>query len=343
MGRHGGGSRSGGSSRSSSSRSGGGSRSSGSRSGGRSGGGSGIRTSSTPFGGCYNRSYYDRRGRLHSYYTSDGSYGTKSGWNGVIIFALIFITLHMVIMVGSFALPMIRFGGKVSGDTGRIFVEDKADILTEREEKEVLEIFSEVYEESGMPVTLYTDDFSWKNHYDNLFVYSEELYYSISYDEDAMLILFTTEDEGDFYDWEYDMYCGDDTEKCFSDAAFDELLENFHKGMAGQDLVEALDYSWGTVIDDLAKTTVDAAGMPILLFIFAFYGIFYVAILGGVRKKNAVYRYYKENPDKLSNTPMTLYGTCPNCGASNTSENEVCPYCGSLLKIRDGNVVYINH
>ena len=50
MGRHGGGSRSGGSHRSSSSR----------RSGGSRSGGSGARTSSKPFAGCYNRSYYDR-------------------------------------------------------------------------------------------------------------------------------------------------------------------------------------------------------------------------------------------------------------------------------------------
>ncbi len=54
--------------------------------------------------------------------------------------------------------------------------------------------------------------------------------------EDAMIILFTVGDNADFYDWEYDMYCGDDTIKCFSDEAFDTLLENFRKGMAKQDL-----------------------------------------------------------------------------------------------------------
>ena len=63
MARHGGGSRSGGSS---SSRSGGGSRS----------GGSSVRTSKTPFKGGYNRSYY-HKGKLHSYYTSDKNFGTK--------------------------------------------------------------------------------------------------------------------------------------------------------------------------------------------------------------------------------------------------------------------------
>ena len=46
------------------------------------------RTSKKPFEGCYNRSYYDKRGRLHSCYVTNSSFGTKSGWNGAVIFAL---------------------------------------------------------------------------------------------------------------------------------------------------------------------------------------------------------------------------------------------------------------
>lgn len=76
MGRHGGGSRSGGSHRISSLR----------RSGGSRSGGSGARTSSKPFAGCYNRSYYDRSGRLH--------------------------TCHMLIMLAAFGSTLISFGSK---------------------------------------------------------------------------------------------------------------------------------------------------------------------------------------------------------------------------------------
>ena len=63
--------------------------------------------------------------------------------------------------------------------------------MTDNEEQEVLALLQDVYDASGMPVTVYTDDFSWKEHYDSLEVYSEELYYKIGYDEDAMIILFT--------------------------------------------------------------------------------------------------------------------------------------------------------
>lgn len=331
MGRHGGGSRSGGSSSSGGSRSGGGSR----------GGGSGSRVSSTPFRGCYNRSYYDRHGRYHSYYTSDRNFGSRSGWNVGTIFILVFITFHMLIMMGAFSVTAFSFGGKVHGDINRIKIVDNADVLTASEERQTISLLNEVYEVSGMPVTVYTDSFEWKQHYSNLEVYSEELYYQMSYDEDAMIILFTTDKNPDFYDWEYDMYCGDDTTKCLSDAAFDKLLSNFQKGMASQSLCEALDYSWNSVMDDLAKTTVRWGQLPILLFLAGIYGVFYVSILGGTKKQSDAYKYFQENPHLYEHEPMTMYSECPNCRAANTSQSETCPYCGTLLKISDGGVQFV--
>ncbi len=323
MARHGGGSRSGGSSRSSSSRSGGGSR----------GGGSSVRTSSTPFRGCYNRSYYDRHGRFHSYYTSNRYFGTQKGTTTGIKFVLAFITFHMLLMVGGFSTAFVQFGGKVSGDPDRIYIEDHANVLTASEEKEVLELLEEVYDKSGMPVTVYTDDFSWMEHYDSLSVYSEELYYQIGYEEDAMIIVFTTDNGAEFYDWEYDICCGDDTIKCFSDETFDKLLSNFHKGMANQNLAEALEYSWNSVMGDLAKVTINWSGLPIILFLLAFYSVFYIVVLGSTKKQNDAYRYFQENPQMLSSVPMMVHAQCPSCGAANAEQKEVCEYCGSLLKI----------
>lgn len=330
MGRHGGGSRSGGS-RSSGSRSGSGSR----------GGGSSVRTSKTPFRGCYNRSYYDRRGCYHRYYTSDVNFGKKSGWNAGTIFALIFITIHMLIMIGGFAAGIVNFGKKVNGDVSRIKIVDTVDVLTAEEEEKTRSLLIEVYQASGMPVTVYTDTFEWKQHYTSLEVYSEELYYQMGFDENAMIILFTTDNSTTFYDWEYDIYCGDETTACLSDDAFDKLLANFQKGMATQSLYQALEYSWNSVMGDLAKTTVNWSGLPAVIMILAFYGIFYFAILGSSKKSNDAYRYFKENPDKYEPTPMTLYSECPSCGASNTDQSETCSYCGTLLKIGDSNVKFV--
>lgn len=326
MGRHGGGSR------------GGGSRGS-SRGGSR--GGSSARVSRTPFRGCYNRSYYDRRGRYHSYYTSSKSFGSTSGWNAGTIFALVFVTIHMFIMIGGFSSDFIHFGKKVYGDSDRIYIEDTVNALTAEEEEQVLELLHEVYEKSGMPVTVYTDDFEWRRHYTNIEVYSEELYYGIGYEEDAMILLYTTNNDDGYYDFEYDFYCGDDTEDCLSDRSFDKLIDNFHKGMSGLNLYDAIDYSFRSVMDEMATFHINWRGFPPILMLLAFYSVFFISILKGVTKKNAAYRYFKEHPEEFSHEPMTLYSTCPNCGAPNSEQSEVCPYCNGLLKISDGNVRFV--
>lgn len=239
----------------------------------------------------------------------------------------------MLPMLAGFGSSMVSFGSKVSGNPDRIYIKDTANVLSDQEEQDIMKLLKEVYDVSGMPVTVYTDDFSWKDHYDRLEVYSEELYYGIGFDEDAMMILFTVDHTNDFYDWEYDMYCGDDTIRCLSDETFDTLLDNFQKGMASQNLDKALDYAWNSVMGDLAKTRIYWSQIPALLFILCLYAIFYFAILGGTRKQNAAYKYFRENPEKLSYAPMTLYSDCPGCGAPNAEQNKVCPYCGRLLTI----------
>ena len=246
----------------------------------------------------------------------------------------------MFIMVGAFGAGAIQFGSKVDGDVARIKVVDQADLLTSSEEREIIELFNEVYEESGMPVTLYTDNYDWKDNYVSLAVYSEELYYRMGIDEDAMIILFTAkEKEQTFWDWEYDMYCGDDTIKCLSDPSFDKLLDNFQKAMAQQDLKYALDYAWNSVMDELATTAIDWNMMPIVGVLLLFYSVFYVSIIKGAVQEHEAYKYFKSQPQGLKQTVMR--SVCPNCGASNTSKRHTCPYCGSVLTLVDDNTTFV--
>lgn len=336
MGRHGGGSRSGGSSHSHSHSS---SRNS-SRGGSHSG--SATRTSRKPFRNCYDRSYINRRGIRINYYTSDSGFGTKSGWTSGAVIGLVFITIHFLIMALAFMGSAVTFGNKVSGDSARIYIQDKADFLTPEEEKETLVLLKKVYDKSGMPITVITDNLDWQDHYYNLETYSEELYYQIGYDEDAMVILFTGEYVDGFFDWHYDMYCGDDAIECLSDDTFDKLIDYFWRGMAKENVAHALDYSLNSVIDEMAETTINVELLITLPFILAIYALFYWVILRSVFKQEEAYKYFKDNPGELSNTPMTLYSTCPNCAAANTTQAEVCPYCGSVLKISDGNIKFVN-
>ena len=263
----------------------------------------------------------------------------------------------MMLMVGGVTLTMADFGGKVNGNPDRIRIIDNIDILTTEEEDEINKLFNKVYDKSGMPVTLFTDDFDWKNNYYDIEYYSEELYYGIDMDESAMVILFTQEEDIDgFVNWEYDMYCGDDTIKCLSDKTFDELLESFQKSMAKQDLYYALDYSWNSVMKNLAKTTINPGGLILIIFLLFFYGIFYFVTILSIKKRQNAKKYFSENPQMLQTQPMnsqdtasqtinsqplSLYSECPSCGAPNTEMKEICAYCGSVLKISGENVTLV--
>ena len=233
-------------------RHGGGSRSGGRRSSGGRGGSYGSLSSSEPFKGCYNRSYH-HRGVYHSYYTNEKKFGLSKF--RVILKLITFILVNVIwlpVMI-ALALETVQFGEKVNGNSDRIVIQDTMDLLTPEEEQKTLELFHKVYLKSGMPITLYTDDMKWQDKYSSIEVYSEELYYAMGIEEDAMIILFTY--DGTF-EWIYDIYCGNDTEKCLSYAAFDKLIDNFQKGMAGQNLYDALDVSLNSIMDDLAETYV---------------------------------------------------------------------------------------
>ena len=314
MGRHGGGSRNRG------------------RSGGRSGGGSrnsGVRSSAQPFSGCYNRSYY-HKGKYHSYYTADKDFSQTKSMIGVRVCLIVVWSVLLLPMMVSMTASGIIIGEKVNGNPDRIVIQDTIDLLTPGEEQKLLTLFDTVYAKSGMPVTLYTDDMEWKDKYSSIEVYSEEVYYGMGTEENAMIILFTY--DGTF-DWVYDIYCGDDTIKCLSDSSFDTLIDNLQKGMAGQNLCDALEFSFNSIMGDLAETYVDtnaflAAGMGI-----AFYCLFVGIMYCSCAKDWKAYKYFKENRNQMDDTPMSVKYECSSCGAHNTNLSEVCEYCGTVLKL----------
>lgn len=298
MGRHGGGSCSGGRSGGSSRRSSGGSRRSGSS-------GHSVRYSKRPFHHCYNRSWIDRHGRTHAYYTSDAAYGTRPpNWTAVK-FISIALVIHMCFMLWGLAPQVFEFGGKVNGDPSRIMIHDEIDIMDARSEARTMQLFERIYAKSGMPVALFTTDFSWQEYYDSIEILSEDLYYQLSMDEDAMVIVFSADDTDNFAYWEYDMYCGDLTTKCLSDRLFDELLDNFQKALYHSNLTEALEHAWESVMNDMGRTTINWFMMPVLLAVLGFYAIFIGTGIAGAIRQQRAYEYFTENPGALSRTMMS--------------------------------------
>ena len=302
MGRHGGGSRSGGVSFHSSS--------------GRHSSGTNTTktTSSVSFAGSYNRSYINRRGTKINHYTTDKEFGTKKGWNEETkpIFWVLFISMLLLscCFYSYFTTP--NNSGKVNGPINRIDIVDNEDILTQEEETKLLTLFKNVYDKSGMPITLYTDDFSWKNKYFGtneltpIQEYSEDLYYDLGSTEDSMVILFTSETINDFEDWEYDFYCGNDTIKCLSDNSFDKLINTFHKSLASKNLCDSLIYSWEKILPELGEQKQDTSLLFIVPFLVIFYLVSFIALFMDIKQTNEAYEYFQKNPSLLLDAKKSI-------------------------------------
>lgn len=321
MGRHGGGSSSGGGGSSHSSHSSGGSRSS----------GPSYRSSVRPFAGCYDRSYVTRKGRVVHYYTENPDDGVTYNPFGSILsifMALFFIGISVAVILSS-----IHMEHKLDGSKNFICVEDTIDLLTDEEEARIIEIFEKVYEKSGMPVMLYVDDDEWKNYYNSIEVCSESLYYSLSDDEAGMLIYFSSAWSGDFWDWEYDCYCADDTIKCFSDQTFNLFLNSFQKKMAKGNLADTVEFAWNRVYNDLAKSTVDWMGVLFILPFICVGGILLFASIADIFNSKSRADYFKKHPEIISAPRMMVYPECPKCGAPNSEKKDVCEYCGTVLEL----------
>jgi len=291
MGRHGGGSSSGGSHSSHSSRSSSSHSSS-----------SSYQSSRKPFRGSYNRSWYDRRGGYHPYYTDNANYGLTSGSGRVIkICVAIFVLLHAFGMFGTMIPNAVHIGKKVNGAESRIFIEDNMDLMTPTEEEKALKLFEKVYDKSGMPITLVTDNFDYMYVSDTIEIHSEKLYYERGLDEDSMLIFFAS-NPLDSSIWTYDMYCGDNTVDCMTDATFDKLISQFQKGLYNETLYDALEYSINSIYDELAETVVDKEVVIVCIALVLFYSLFFIGFVFSGKNRRGAERYFKEHPEAVTYT-----------------------------------------
>ena len=324
MGRHGGGSRSGGSRSRSSSR--------GSSRGGSGGSSSPPSVVYRPRIGYYNRSYYSRSGKRVKCYSLDADFGKeKKSFLPVLLLSLLYIFCLLFIFNASTVRPR-----KVNGNQDRLYINDTIDIFTKEEENQLLQLTKEVYNESGMAITVYTDDFSYEDNYSSIEAYSEDIYYSDGSDEKSMVILYTEDyTSSDFKDWNFDIYCGDGTYACLSDAKFDTLISTVNKNIRASNqsgyggILEGLNY----LKADMMKTEFDYMIFIVYTIMVSVYLLPVIIIKASNNKKsNDAYNYFKENPDKLNNDKIKVLSRCPSCGASNDGELINCEYCNSLLK-----------
>lgn len=307
-----------------------------------------IKTSKIPFQGCYDRSYYSLFGKYHRIYTNDKDFGTTSGLNFFIVMILAFFLFVAIGAISGTINTAFTYREKIDGNSSRILIADNIDVLTESEEAEILEVLQEVYNKSGIAVTVYTDDFDWHNTYDHIESYSKRLYYSIGVDETGLLLFYSTDPDADFFRCDFDFYYGDDTTAWATYQLKDKLWDNFTQKLSGSNLGEAIHSSFASILEDLTIFAVNSDFMPLfmptLLFVVLFMGSFgcllFVAFIDV--KQISAHRYFKKHPDQLSYEPLFFHSTCPSCGASNPAHGKTCPFCNTLLIITDKDKKYVS-
>ena len=301
-----------------------------------------IRTSKAPFPGCYDRSYYDRRGNFHSYYTNDSTVGTSGCTEFSAIAALLFFGCIFYFVINVILDQHITERPKINGDSSQILIADNIDILTTSEEAKLEELLHEIYKKSGIAVTIYTDNLKWREEYETIEEYSKQLYYNLGNSQNRLLVLYSTEVDG--YP-EYDFFRGKETAICLTDDLLLRLKDCFHKGLYSMDPSDALIYAFHSIMDELAETSVDWDMMYDLVVATVFLSFFFAfpihSLFTSIRTalhNNAAYRYYKKNKEKLSYIPVVLYNSCPNCAAPNSTQSQTCSYCNSLLKVSNTSI-----
>ena len=271
-----------------------------------------TKKSKQPFNGCYNRCYKNKRGKVVNYYTIDKTFGIRNGWTTGNTLALTFILFHMAIMISSYIFNLVQIGGKIDGDSKRIMIIDNIDILSSEEEETLLDTFYQIYEKTGMPITLYTDDFNWRSNYKDkneiidIKVYNKELYYKIDKSEKGMSILYIEEKGNKLKNAEYDFYIGMETQKCLSNKSLDKLTKTFEKSLQNMQFNKALIYALEEINLDLCKTTININIIPSIFLLLPLYAISIMIILLPIRKKVAAYNYFKKYPKELDMKKIVL-------------------------------------
>ena len=297
---------------------------------GGSGGGSSIRTSTSYFAGATRYIYYCNGVPNEIFSNTDIKKNAAATKLALTLFVAIFMGLFALIFItSSFHYPKKM---KMDYDTA-IVISDHAGIMTEDEEKKLMDSLIFFQDETGITPAVYTvNNEDWDDH-DDLEKYAYDLYVSRFEDEQHWLIIYSEPRNPNTFkkDWYWEGMQGNDT---------DGILGSSETEMFGKELTSLIEENKDIrVADAIAKSFDDStpeimrqytkwgfliAGCAIAVLAVA--GVVVIQIFGGKEEK----KY--ETAIKVDKDELLKKQKCNYCGGVYIEgHHTTCPHCGAQL------------
>lgn len=334
---------SGGGSHSGGSHSGGGSHSS-SSSGGSGSSGPNRSYSRTYFNGARHYVYYKNKKPIQYYseenITLEFVAQKKRVWKTTkIVFLCIYIALYLFLVLGG---DGIHFPHKIkikSDRTASVIV-DNTDVISGKDEDELMITLEEFYNKTGIPVMVYTTtDDEWNDDFTSLENFAYDKYITTFHsDESCWLIVYSEPDAkpNGFVDWKWEGMQGDNTDPVLTVTLTDKFTKTVQKQITNYGIGKALNIGFKNLNNNVTKITVN----PVMLigysigtaYIVGWFFIFAWLICG-----RPIKRY--ESSIKLEYPNLYKEDTCTYCGGMYIHGIHIsCPHCGGALQPLDEKV-----
>jgi len=313
---------------------------------------SNTRLSRKPYRGSCTYCYYKNNKPVYVYSSYDAKTHKTTALDIVakiilfIILAPMFLALSGWSWMESFSKPK-----KLSPPSSKdIIIEDNADIIGSREEKELKNALKDFYKETGIvPAVVTINNEEWQKDGEQISftTVAYNAYVDRFKDEKHWLILYSEPEDPDpgFNDWYWEGMQGDDTDDILTLKKTDKFTEDLHDNFLNKKISvgEAITMSFNKLTPGVMKSEFN--GFSFVFFILSTAGFVWFTIwdfnIHPIRKS-----ILKKSFKCKESMPKTE--ECEYCGGTYLIGYHLsCPFCGAALKAHsyttdaDGRVVSV--
>ena len=296
-----------------------------------------TRLSRKPFRGCYTYCYYANNRPVYIYSTFDAKTHKLSGFDIAAKIVLYIIIAPLILML---IYWMFREGidkpKKLSPPSNKeIIIEDNADVISSREEKELKEALKDFYHETGIVpavVTINNEEWNKKDGQIDFTTVAYNAYVERFKDEKHWLILYSEPEDPDpgFNDWYWEGMQGDYTDDILTVKKTGRFTRDLQDNFLNNKLSvgEAITNSFNKLTPKVMKAEINAFALTFAILFSAGFVWFTIFIFDIHPIRKALLK--KSFRLKKSIEPEE---TCEYCGGTYLIGYHLsCPFCGAAIK-----------